>query len=174
MINLKSKIKSIPGWPIESVIFRDTPSLFMDPEAAAAAHDVFFDRYKDQNINKIVAIDARGFLFGSVLAYRLNKPLVLVRKKGKIPPETIQESYSLEYGKNTVEISKDGIDEGDKVLVMDDLIATGGTIAAAVKLVERLGGKVAELAFLVELPDLKGRDQLKGYPIFALIEFEGE
>jgi adenine phosphoribosyltransferase len=108
------------------------------------------------------------------LAYRLAIGLVLVRKKGKIPPKTIQESYSLEYGKNTVEMSEDAIQKEDKVLVVDDLIATGGTIAAAVRLVERLGGEIVELAFFAELPDLKGRDRLKGYSVFSLVEFEGE
>jgi adenine phosphoribosyltransferase len=126
------------------------------------------------DIDKIVCIDARGFIFGAVLAYKLNIGCAMVRKKGKLPPETIQEEYSLEYGTNVVEISKHAIRSGEKVVIVDDLIATGGTVAAAAKLVESLGGKVIECAFIIELPDLKGREQIKDYPVFTLTEFEGE
>ena len=122
----------------------------------------------------MVGIDARGFIFGAVLAYHLGVGFITVRKKGKLPYTTIREEYSLEYGTNTVEMHSDSIKEGEKVVVVDDLIATGGTIAAAISLVERLGGTVVECAFVVELPELKGREKIEGYDIFTLMEFEGE
>jgi len=159
---------------MEGVMFRDITTLVQDPEAFRYTCDLLYDRYKDMKIDKVVSIDARGFIFGAVLAYKLDVGLVLVRKKGKLPPETIQEEYTLEYGTNVVEISKHGIQKDDQVLVVDDLIATGGTVSAAVKLVEVLGGDVIECAFVIELPDLKGREKLKGYKIFKLCEFEGE
>jgi len=173
-MDLTEKIRTIPHWPMEGVMFRDITTLVQDPEAFRYTCDLLYDRYKNMKIDKVVSIDARGFIFGAVLAYKLGVGLVLVRKKGKLPPETIQEEYTLEYGTNVVEISKHGIQKGDQVLVVDDLIATGGTVSAAVKLVEALGGDVMECAFVIELPDLKGRDKLKGYKIFKLCEFEGE
>ncbi len=173
-MDLTEKIRTIPHWPMEGVMFRDITTLVQDPEAFRYTCDFLYDRYKDMKIDKVVSIDARGFIFGGVLAYKLDVGLVLVRKKGKLPPETIQEEYTLEYGTNVVEISKHGIQKGDQVLIVDDLIATGGTISAAVKLVEALGGDVIECAFVIELPDLKGRKKLKGYKIFKLCEFEGE
>jgi adenine phosphoribosyltransferase len=174
IMDLTEKIRTIPHWPMEGVMFRDITTLVQDPEAFRYTCDLLYDRYKNMKIDKVVSIDARGFIFGAVLAYKLGVGLVLVRKKGKLPPETIQEEYTLEYGTNVVEISKHGIQKGDQVLVVDDLIATGGTVSAAVKLVEALGGDVIECAFVIELPDLKGRDKLKGYKIFKLCEFEGE
>ena len=173
-MDLTEKIRTIPHWPMEGVMFRDITTLVQDPEAFRYTCDLLYDRYKDMKIDKVVSIDARGFIFGAVLAYKLDVGLVLVRKKGKLPPETIQEEYTLEYGTNVVEISKHGIQKGDQVLIVDDLIATGGTVSAAVKLVEALGGDVIECAFVIELPDLKGREKLKGYKIFKLCEFEGE
>ena len=173
-MNLKETIRSIPHWPIESVTFRDITTLMQDPKAFAHTCDLLYDRYKGQEIDKIVAIDARGFVFGAVLAYKLNIGLVPVRKKGKLPSSTIQADYTLEYGVNTVEIHDDSISKGEKVLIVDDLIATGGTIAAAVKLVEQLGGEIVECAFVIELPDLNGRQKISNYPVFALVEFEGE
>jgi len=173
-MDLTEKIRTIPHWPMEGVMFRDITTLVQDPEAFRYTCDLLYDRYKDMKIDKVVSIDARGFIFGAVLAYKLGVGLVLVRKKGKLPPETIQEEYTLEYGTNVVEISKHGIQKGDQVLIVDDLIATGGTVSAAVKLVEALGGDVIECAFVIELPDQKGREKLKGYKIFKLCEFEGE
>ena len=125
-------------------------------------------------IDKVVGIDARGFIFGAVLAYQLNVGFVPVRKKGKLPPATISQDYALEYGTATVEISEHAITKGEKCLIVDDLIATGGTIYAATQLVESLGGEIVECAFIVELPDLNGKDKIKQYPIFTLTEFEGE
>jgi len=171
---IKEKIRTIPNWPIDGVMFRDITTLIQDPAGLRESCDLLFDRYKEMAIDKVVGIDARGFIFGAVLAYKLNIGFVPVRKKGKLPYKTVEAAYSLEYGDSVVEMHEDAIDKGEKILIVDDLIATGGTIAAAVKLVEALGGDIVELAFIVELPDLKGRDQIKGYNIFTLTEFEGE
>ncbi len=173
-MDLKETIRSIPGWPIEGVIFRDITTLMQDPDAYRESCDVIHDRYKDQEIDKIVGIDARGFVFGAVLAYQLGVGFVPVRKKGKLPWKTIQESYSLEYGEDTLEIHEDAIEKGERVVIVDDLIATGGTVGATVKLVEKLGAQIIECAFIVELPDLKGRDKIPGQKVFAITEFEGD
>jgi len=174
VMNLKETIRSIPHWPIESVTFRDITTLMQNPDAFKQSCDLLYDRYKDKTIDKIVAIDARGFIFGAVLAYKLNIGVVPVRKKGKLPSSTIQADYSLEYGTNTVEMHDDSITKGERVLIVDDLIATGGTVGAAVQLVEQLGGEIVECAFIIELPDLHGRDKIAKYPVFSLVEFEGE
>jgi len=173
-MNLKDMIRTVPNWPIEGVMFRDITTLLMDPAASKMAYNEFYNRYKDMEIDKIAAIDARGFIFGSVLAFQLDVGLIPIRKKGKLPYETISAAYTLEYGENIIEMHEDAIEKGDKVVIVDDLIATGGTIVAATQLVEQLGGKIIECAFVVELPDLKGRERIKGYNVFALTEFEGE
>lgn len=173
-MNLKETIRSIPGWPIESVIFRDITTLMLDPEAYRFSCDALYERYKDRAVDKIVGIDARGFVFGAVLAYKLGVGFVPVRKKGKLPAKTIRESYSLEYGEDTLEIHEDAISQGDRVVVVDDLIATGGTVGATVKLVKKLGADLLECAFIVELPDLKGREQIQGCDVYSMVEFEGE
>ncbi len=173
-MDLKDSIRSIPDWPIDGVIFRDLTTLMQDPEAYRNTCDVFYNRYKKLNIDKVVGIDARGFVFGAVLAYQLNVGFVPVRKKGKLPHKTVSEQYTLEYGKNTVEMHEDAITEGEKIVIVDDLIATGGTIEAAVKLVKKLGGDILECAFIVELPELKGREKIKDQKIFTICEFEGE
>ncbi len=173
-MSIKEKIRTVPHWPIEGVMFRDITTLIQDPEGLKEACDAFYDRYKDMNIDKIVGIDARGFIFGAVLAYKLNVGFVPVRKKGKLPYKTIEAAYTLEYGESIVEMHADAINKGEKVVIIDDLIATGGTMAAAVALVEKLGGDIIELAFIIELPDLKGREKIEGYNIFTLTEFEGE
>jgi len=173
-MDLKDSIRSIPGWPIDGVIFRDLTTLMQNPEAYRNTCDVFYNRYKSLDINKVVGIDARGFVFGAVLAYQLNVGFIPVRKKGKLPHKTVSEQYTLEYGKNTVEMHEDAITKGEKVVIVDDLIATGGTIEAAVKLVKKLGGDILECAFIVELPELKGREKIKDQKIFTICEFEGE
>ncbi len=173
-MNVKETIRSIPGWPIEGVVFRDLTTLMQNPAAFAHVCDVLCARYKDRGIDKIVGIDARGFVFGGVLAYTLGIGFVPVRKKGKLPGKTIRETYSLEYGTDTLEMHEDAISFGEKVVIVDDLIATGGTIGAAVKLVKKMGADLVECAFVVELPDLKGRDRINGCPVFAMVEFEGE
>ena len=171
---IKSKVRSIPDWPIKGVIFRDITTLLQDPTAHREISRIFYRRYRDQKIEKIVGIDARGFLFGAVLAYKLDIGFVPIRKKGKLPYKTIGESYSLEYGQETIEIHEDALTGGERVVIIDDLMATGGTIGAAVNLVEKLGGDIVECAFVVELPDLNGREKLGSRNAFSIIEFEGE
>ena len=171
---IKSKVRSIPDWPIKGVIFRDITTLLQDPIAHREICSIFYNRYADQNIDKIVGIDARGFLFGSVLAYKLDVGFVPIRKNGKLPYKTIRESYTLEYGEETIEIHEDAIAKGERVVIVDDLMATGGTITAAANLVEKLGGDIVECSFVVELPDLKGREKLGNRKVFSIIEFEGE
>jgi adenine phosphoribosyltransferase len=173
-MDLAQKIRSVPHWPIDPVTFRDITTLLQDPEAFKWSCDRFYDRYKGSGVEKIVGIDARGFLFGAVLAYKLDVGFTPVRKKGKLPPPVISEAYSLEYGSNTVEMSETGVEPGEKVVIIDDLIATGGTAAAAVNLVEKLGGEILECAFVIDLPDLKGKEKLNGHNTFSLVEFEGE
>ncbi len=173
-MDLKETIRSLPDWPIKGVIFRDLTTLMQNPDAFRESCDILFERYKDMGIDKIVGIDARGFVFGAVLAYKLGIGFVPVRKKGKLPCKTIQETYSLEYGEDTLEIHEDAIEKGEKVIIVDDLIATGGTIGATVKLVKKLGADIIECAFVVELPELKGRDQIQGCKVFSITEFEGE
>ena len=171
---IKSKVRSIPDWPIKGVIFRDITTLLLDPTAHREICAIFYNRYVNEKVDKIVGIDARGFLFGSVLAYKLDIGFIPVRKNGKLPYKTISESYTLEYGQETIEIHEDAIAKGERVVIVDDLIATGGTIAAAANLVERLGGNIIECSFVVELPDLKGREKLGDRKVFSIIEFEGE
>lgn len=174
MLDLKSSIRSIPNFPIEHITFRDITTLMQDPEAFREANDRFYNHFKGQKIDKVVGIDARGFVFGAVLAYKLGVGFVPVRKKGKLPFKTICEKYSLEYGTAEVEIHADAISKGERVVVIDDLIATGGTVAAAISLIEQLGGVVVECAFVVELPELGGKSLIKNHKVFSLIEFEGE
>ena len=173
-MDIKETIRTIPDWPIQGVMFRDLTTCMKDPKAFQHTCDIFYNRYKDEKIDKVVGIDARGFIFGAVLAYKLGVGFVPVRKKGKLPAETITESYSLEYGENVIEIHVDAIEKGEKVLIIDDLIATGGTIAATAALVEKLGGEIVEVAFVVELPDLKGRTKIKDHKVFSITEFEGD
>lgn len=173
-MDLKKKIRSVPHWPIDPVTFRDITTLLQDPRAFKWSCDMFYDRYKDKGVDKVVGIDARGFLFGAVLAYKLDVGITPVRKKGKLPPPVISQEYNLEYGSNVVEMSTDGIVPGEKVVIIDDLIATGGTASAAVSLVEKMGGRIHECAFVIDLPDLKGKEKLNGHNVFCLVEFEGE
>jgi adenine phosphoribosyltransferase len=173
-MDLKETIRSIPDWPIKGVIFRDLTTLMQNPLTFKKSCDILYDRYKDMSIDKIVGIDARGFVFGAVLAYKLGIGFIPVRKKGKLPWKTIQETYSLEYGEDTLEIHEDAVEKGEKVVIVDDLIATGGTVGATVKLVKKLEAQIIECAFIVELPELKGRDQIQDCKVFVITEFEGE
>ena len=173
-MDLKSKIRTVPHWPIQGVMFRDITTLLQDAEAFRHACDELYNRYKDEKIDVVVGIESRGFIFGAVLAYKLGVGFVPVRKPGKLPAKTISEEYTLEYGKNKIEIHADAIKKGQKVLLIDDLLATAGTSGAAIKLIEKLGGEIVESAFIIDLPDLKGREKLKGYKVFSLISFEGE
>jgi adenine phosphoribosyltransferase len=172
---VKSVIRSLPDWPEPGVTFRDVTPIFKDPRAMRMVSDAFIQRYIDSGITHIACIDARGFLFGAILAHQLNLPLVLIRKKGKLPGETVQQDYTLEYGTATVEMQIDAVAPGDRVLLFDDLIATGGTILAACTLVKKLGAEVTEAAALIDLPDLLGSTRIQelGIPVYALLAFEG-
>ncbi len=171
---IKGKVRSIPDWPIKGVIFRDITTLLLDPAAFKKICTIFYDRYINEKIDKIVGIDARGFLFGSVLAYNMHIGMVPIRKSGKLPYKTISESYTLEYGEEVIEIHEDAIQKGERIVIIDDLMATGGTISAAANLVEKLGGEIIECAFVVELPDLNGRQKLGNRSVFSIVEFEGD
>lgn len=174
--DLKKHIRTVPHWPKQGVMFRDITTLLKEPAAFNHVIETFAERYKDKKINKIVGIESRGFIFGSALAHKLNLPFVPVRKPNKLPAETVSEEYELEYGKDKVEIHKDAINPGDKVLVVDDLVATAGTMLATCNLIKKLQGEVVECAFIIDLPDLGGKKKLQeaGYKVFNLIEFEGE
>ena len=175
-MSIKSKIRTIQNYPIDGVMFRDITTLFKDPEGLREAINIFAERYKDMQIDKIAAIESRGFLIGAPLAYLLNVGLVLIRKPGKLPAETIKQDYKLEYGSDQIEIHIDAIKEGERVLIVDDLIATGGTVEAAVKLVQKMKGEVLECCFIIDLPDIGGSKKLEsmGQNVFSLCEFEGD
>jgi len=173
---IKSRIRTVPHWPKKGIMFRDITTLLKDPVGLKVCIDDFVKRYKDKDIDVVVGIDSRGFILGGAIAYLLGKGFVPVRKKGKLPAETEREEYALEYGTDIVEIHKDAIGKGQKVLIVDDLIATGGTAMAAAKLVKKLQGEVVEFAFIVDLPDIGGRKKLEaaGFSVYAQTEFEGE
>ena len=175
-MSIKSKIRTIKNYPITGVMFRDITTLLKDPEGLRDSIDKLVDRYKDISIDKIVAIESRGFIIGAPLAYLLNVGLVLIRKPGKLPSKTIEQDYKLEYGTDCIEVHIDAINEGEKVLIVDDLIATGGTAEAAVKLVHKMNAEVIECCFVIDLPDIGGRARLEnmGQKVFTLCEFEGE
>ena len=172
---LEQVIKSVPDYPKPGILFRDVTSLMQDPVAFTAVIDNFKQHYAAHGFTKIVGTESRGFIFGAPLAYAMGLPFVPVRKPGKLPRERIAQSYQLEYGEDTLEIHKDAIVAGDKVLLVDDLLATGGTIAATTSLVERLGGKATDAAFVVNLPDLGGQQRLEalGLTIHSLVDFPG-
>ena len=167
-------IKTIPDFPKPGILFRDVTSVLDDAEGFKLAIDELDKPLDGVDHDIIAGVESRGLLFGAPLAYNNDKPVALVRKKGKLPRETVEESYSLEYGTATIELHKDAIKPGDKVIIIDDLIATGGTVEAAAKLVERLGGEVVKMIFLIELTDLKGREYLKNYDVASVVQYEGE
>jgi adenine phosphoribosyltransferase len=175
-MSIKSKIRTIKNYPIKGVMFRDITTLLKDPEGLRDSINQLVDRYKDLNIDKIVAIESRGFIIGAPLAYLLNVGLVLIRKPGKLPAETIDQDYKLEYGTDRIEVHVDAIEKGEKVLIVDDLIATGGTAEAAVRLVQKMKGEIVECCFIIDLPDIGGKDRLEnmGQKVFTLCEFEGK
>jgi len=170
-MDLAKMIRSIPDFPVEGILFRDITTLIKDPDAFQEAIDALIDHYVDREIDLIVAIEARGFVFGAPMAYEMGAGFVMVRKPGKLPAETIAANYTLEYGTNTLEMHKDSIMPGQKVLLVDDLIATGGSSKATAELIESLGGEIVGIAFLIELTDLNGVDKLEGYEIFSLIRY---
>lgn len=174
MHEVEKYIRSIKDFPKEGIIFRDITTVIQDPKGLKLAVDAMVDKVKNLDFDVVVGLEARGFIFGMPIAYLLGKSFVLVRKKGKLPCETISESYDLEYGKAEIEIHTDSIKPGQKVVLVDDLIATGGTIEAAIKLIERLGGEVVDCLFLVELTGLKGRERLSNYNVDSVVAYEGK
>jgi len=172
--SIKSKIRTIPHWPKQGIMFRDITTLLKDPDGLKETIDLLYERYKDKRVDKVVGIESRGFIFGAPLAYLLGCGFVPIRKPGKLPAECESEEYTLEYGTDKIEVHKDAIQNGERILIVDDLIATVGTASAARNLIKKLGGELVECAFIVELVDLKGRDKLKGENIYSIVEFEGE
>ena len=174
MKKLEEYIRSIPDFPEEGIIFRDITTVLQDAEGLKLAIDSMIECLKDIDFDVIVGTESRGLIFGVPIAYAMGKPFIPCRKKGKLPCETVTEEYDLEYGSAAIELHRDSIQKGQKVVIVDDLIATGGTVKACVKLVERLGGEVVKVLFLMELAGLKGREQLSGYDISSLIIYEGK
>lgn len=171
-MDLKEKIRVIEGFPKEGISFKDITTLVADGEAFKASIDRIVEHLKDKNVDVILGPEARGFIFGVPVAYALGVGFVPVRKKGKLPAETVSVDYSLEYGVDVLEIHKDAIKKGQKVAIVDDLLATGGTVEAVAKLVEKVGAEVVALDFAIELTELKGRDKLEGYEIMSLVQYD--
>jgi adenine phosphoribosyltransferase len=173
---IKEKIRTVPHWPKEGIMFRDITTLLKDNEGFNHMINLFFERYRDMRIDLVAGIESRGFITGAALAHKLGVGFVPIRKPGKLPAETIAEEYELEYGKDKVEVHLDAIKAGDQVLLVDDLIATGGTALAACNLIRKLGGEVVECSFIIDLVDIGGKRKLTnaGFRVFNLVEFEGE
>ena len=174
-MNLKEKIRTVPDFPKKGIMFRDITTLLKDPQGFNHLIDLLTERYKGKKIDLIAGIESRGFIIGSPLAHRLNVGFIPIRKKGKLPAKTLSQEYTLEYGKDSVEIHTDAIQSGLKVLLIDDLIATGGTALAAAQLINKLEGVVVECCFVIDLPELGGRKLLEknGFKTYAIMAFEG-
>ena len=175
-MTIKSRIRTVPNYPKPNIQFRDITTLLKDPAGFRVTIDDLVRRYQDVKIDKIAGIESRGFILGAPLAYALGKGFIPIRKKGKLPAETIGHDYELEYGTDRIEIHTDAVSKGEKILLVDDLIATGGTADAACKLIEKMGGKIVECCFIIDLPDIGGHARLEkhGHKVFALCEFEGD
>lgn len=171
MNDLKQYIRNIPDFPKKGILFRDITTLLSDKDRFREVVDVLYERYKDKNIDAVAAIDSRGFIFGGALAYKLGTAMTIVRKKGKLPYKTLKATYSLEYGEDTLEIHEDAFKPGARVLLIDDLLATGGTMGAVIDLVEKLKGKIIEITFIIELSDLNGRSRLKDFPVYSMVKY---
>lgn len=171
-MDLTTTIRSIPDFPVSGILFYDITTLLKNPDALRESIDQLANYYQDKGIDLVVGVESRGFIFAMPLAYRMGAGFVPVRKPGKLPAATASESYELEYGTNTLEVHLDAIKKGQRVLVIDDLLATGGTAKATCNLVERLGGEVVGLGFVIELTFLNGRDKLKSYDVFSLLKYD--
>lgn len=171
MEELKQYIRNIPDFPKKGILFRDITTLIGDKDKFKEVINTLADRYADKKIDVVLAVESRGFIFGGALAYKLGAGFVPVRKKGKLPYKTYKASYSLEYGEDTLEIHEDAIKPGERVLLIDDLLATGGTVGAVTELVKKLKGKIIEVALIIELEDLKGRSRLKDFPVYSMIQY---
>lgn len=174
MKKIEEYVRSIPDFPEPGIIFRDVTSILQDAEGFKLAIDLMQEKLKDVEFDVIAGAESRGFIFGMPLAYLLKKPFILVRKAGKLPCETVSKTYDLEYGTATIEIHKDAIKPGQKVVLVDDLIATGGTMKAAAELIEELGGEVVKMLFLLELAGLEGRKVLEKYEVASVVTYEGK
>lgn len=172
MEDLKGVIREVPDFPKEGILFYDITTLLKNGPAMAKVVDALSARYGGRGIDAVVAIEARGYIFGPALAYRLGVGFIPVRKPGKLPAKTLQETYALEYGADTIEMHEDAVEKGQRILIVDDLLATGGTAAAACRLVEKAGGQVVECCFLIELSFLKGREKLGSYEVFSLLQYD--
>jgi adenine phosphoribosyltransferase len=170
-MDLKKYIRDIPDFPQKGVLFRDITTLLKESEPFKYVVDKIVDNYRNRGVDKLASVEARGYIFGGVIAYLLNCGFVAVRKPGKLPAETVRMEYILEYGKNVIEIHKDAIIPGERVLVFDDVLATGGTVQATCKLIEKLGGTIVGCAFIGDLTYLNGREKLEGYEVFSLVEY---
>ncbi len=170
-MNLAEKVRNIPDFPIPGIQFKDITPLLLDPAAFAEIIRLLAERCEGRRVTRIAGIESRGFLFGAALAYHLGVGFAPIRKKGKLPAACIEESYALEYGTATIEMHKDALEPGDQVIVLDDLLATGGTLGAACKLVERLGANIVEVVTVIELTILNGRENLGGRPYYTIIQF---
>lgn len=173
-MDLKALIRDVPNFPKQGIIFKDITTLLKNPVGLSKTVSELFNFAKNKQITKVAGIESRGFILGGILAMNLKAGFIPIRKPGKLPAETISESYSLEYGTDSIEIHKDAIQSGDKVLLHDDLLATGGTMEAACKLVEKLGGEVVQISFLIELSFLNGRDKLSKYDVRSMIQYDSE
>jgi adenine phosphoribosyltransferase len=169
--HLKAAVRDVPDFPIKGILFKDITPILQDGKLLREAVDAIADRHKGKRVNGVVGIDARGFIFAGAVAYKLGVGMIPVRKKGKLPYKTVVTSYTLEYGSETSEMHTDAIKPGDHVIIVDDLLATGGTAMAAATLVKQLGGHVSEIDFLIELSFLKGRDRLKPHPVFSILTY---
>lgn len=170
MTDFDAHIRNVPNFPIQGIQFKDITTLLKDGEVFSESVDQLYHPFRDKNITKIVGVESRGFIFGAAMSYKLNIGFVPVRKPGKLPAETLSEEYELEYGKDSLEIHMDAIQREDNVLIVDDLLATGGTAAATCRLIERLGGNIVGVAFLIELEALNGRKKLAGQNVFSLLK----
>jgi len=170
-MDISPYIRNVPDFPHAGIQFKDVTTLLLEPKVFQYITDTFKERYASQNIDAIVGMDARGFIFGAALAYAMGLPFVLARKKGKLPADTIEESFELEYGHAILEMHIDSVKAGQRILIIDDLLATGGTTAAVVRLLERMNAVIVEAAYVVELPPLKGRERLAGVPVYSMVEF---
>lgn len=172
MEHFKGIIRDVPDFPSKGILFRDITPLLQDSKAFRQVIDTFSERYRDRGIAKVAAVESRGFVFAAPLAYAIGAGLVPLRKPGKLPYQTIRQSYSLEYGETALEIHTDAVEKGERVLIFDDLLATGGTAQAAVELVRKLGAVIVEVSFVIELGPLRGREKLRGLPVFSLIHYQ--
>jgi len=170
-MELEKLIRDVPDFPVKGILFKDITTLLKEPDGFIETLERFYELAKDKGITKVAGVESRGFIFGGALAAKLGAGFVPVRKKGKLPAETISETYDLEYGTDTIEVHKDAFKKGDKVLLHDDLLATGGTMQAACKLIEKAGGEIVQISFLINLTFLKGIEKIQQYDVKSLIEY---